>query len=290
MKKIYLLFAALALASFAFSQALPNPSFDNWSNNGSFDDPDDWNTLNSSTSTLGVLTAYKATGADVHSGPAAIRLITQFVPIININANGLATTGSINVQLMTIEGGIPYTMRPDSIAGWFKYNPQGADFGFVDFALTDGGNPEDTVGFAHFQTPNAVVGSYTYFSVPVNYYNTNTPVISRCIISSSQGVTSVVNSEMFIDDLSLVFNPDGVREPVFGKNNVKFNSVSRKLDVYSTAQSNIRILDITGKEVFKAVVKPGHSSFTLDNIPTGLYLYQLGDSFQHAFTGKLIAE
>src|SRR5688572_9076851 len=115
MKHIYFLLICLFAATTSFSQALPNAGFDSWTNNGSFDDPVDWNTLNSATSGWGVLTCLKATGADVHSGTAAIKLITQWVLIQN--ANGLATTGTIDVQNQTVVGGLPYTLRPDSITG-----------------------------------------------------------------------------------------------------------------------------------------------------------------------------
>ena len=289
MKKIYCLLISITISYSSFSQALPNAGFENWTNQGSYDDPDNWNTLNSATSGFGVLTCLKATGPDVHSGAAAIKLITQLV--IVQNANGLATTGTINIGQQTVEGGIPYTLRPDSITGWYKCDPQGNDFGFVDFLLHDGGNPEDTVGYAHFQTPNAAVNSFTYFSIPINYYNTNTPVMARCVMSSSAGVTSVLNSMMIIDDLALVFNSTGVREPLLGKSSVHFNSGNNKLKVFSTQYARISIIDLTGKQVFEREVMPGQSEFILGHLPAGLYVYRLltGEA-KVAASGKFITE
>lgn len=288
MQKIYALFISLFISAAAFSQALPNPSFDNWTNAGSYDDPDNWNTLNSATSGFGVLTCQKATGVDAHSGPAAIKLITQFVIIQN--ANGLATTGTINIAGQTVDGGIPYTLRPDSITGWYKCDPQGNDFGFVDFSLLDAAGT-DTVGFAHFQTPNAAVNTYTYFSIPINYHNANTPALSRCVMSSSEGVSSVLNSVLIIDDLALVFNPNGVRESVFGKNFVRYNSILKKLHVFTQQDSRISVIDMTGKKVFEHFVQAGNSDFMLSDLPAGLYVYMLADeATQSSVTGKFIAE
>lgn len=288
MKKIYLLFISILATSVVFSQALPNASFDNWTNAGSYDDPDNWNTLNSLTATFGVVTVQKATGADIHTGAAAIKMVT--LSVLGQNANGLATTGTINVAGMTVDGGIPYTLRPDSIIGWYKCAPQGADFGFVDFSLLDAAGT-DTVGFAHFQTPNAAVSSYTRFSVAINYYNATTPALSRCVMSSSAGVTSVLNSILIIDDLELVFNPNGIHESVFAKNTVSYYSALDKLTVFSNSTGHLIVSDITGKKIFDSSIEKGNSEFVLDKIVSGIYIYKLTDDFTgKSVTGKFIAE
>jgi hypothetical protein len=287
MKKLYILLISVLISSASFSQALPNPGFDNWTNAGSYDDPDNWNTLNSVTSNFGALTVQKATGADVHSGAAAIKMIT--LSVLGQNANGLATTGTINIAGATVDGGIPYTLRPDSITGWYKCAPQGVDFGFVDFTLFDAAS--DTVGFAHFQTPFTAVSAYTYFSLPIIYYNANTPALSRCVMSSSEGVSSVLNSVMIIDDLSLVFNPNGIHESLFGKDFVRYNPVNAKLHVFTQQRSKVSIIDMTGKLILEKTVEAGNSDFILAGLPSGLYIWRVADeTLKNAVTGKFIAE
>ena len=78
MKKIYLLALLPFLTTLTFAQnpALPNPGFESWHTSGNHLDPDNWNTLNNATGILGVFTATRATGADVHSGTYAIKLQT----------------------------------------------------------------------------------------------------------------------------------------------------------------------------------------------------------------------
>jgi hypothetical protein len=286
MKKFYSLILSVTISIAAHSQALPNAGFELWTNMGTYDNPDTWNTLNDLTSGFGVLTCLKATGADAHSGTAAIKLITQFVIIQN--ANGLATTGTIDVGNQTVTGGIPYTLRPDSLTGWYKCDPQGTDFGFIDFTLFDGGN--DTVGFVHFQTPNSAVTTYTYFSLPINYYNTNTPTLSRCVMSSSEGVSSVLNSMLIVDDLALVFNNTGVREPVFGRSSVKYLSGSKRLKVFAQQPALVTVIDMTGKKLFAQSVQAGYSEFELV-LPAGLYVYRISDDvLKAASNGKFLAE
>ncbi len=290
MKKIYLLFISVSFSVSAFSQALPNPGFENWTHvsAGNYDNPDNWNTLNSATWTFGAITAQKATSADAHSGSYAVKLKTLYVIIQN--ANGIVTTGSINVGNQTVDGGIPYTLRPDSITGWYKCDPQGGDNGFVDFGLYDAAGT-DTIGFAHFQTPTVAVTTYTYFSVPIVYRNANTPALSRCLVSSSAGYTSVLNSVMFVDDLELVLLPDGIRESVFGSNTVRYNESKSLLNVNSRQTASLAVIDMTGKQVFNSDVNPGTSEFRLSKLVRGLYVYMLTDeNGKKVSSGKFIVQ
>ena len=288
MKKIYILLISTFSFTQLYSQALPNPGFENWTTQGGYDDPDNWNTLNSLTVGLGAITAQKATGADVHTGAAAIKLVT--LSVLGQNANGLVTTGTINVAAQTVDGGIPYTLRPDSITGWYKCSPQGTDYGFVDFTLFDAAGT-DTIGFAHFQTPNSAVTTFTRFSIAINYHNANTPAISRCVISSSAGVTSQVNSMLIVDDLALIINGNGILEDMVPKNTVHYNSTNHKLHVVAQESGMISVTDMTGKKVFESAVENGDSEFALETLPAGIYIYTFsGNSTGHSSDGKFIAK
>lgn len=284
-----LLLLLFNINSFA-QNPLPNAGFETWSVVGIYENPSDWNTLNPSTSPLGVLTALKASGSDVHSGTNAIKLITKTV--LSLTANGIATTGVINTTTQTISGGIPYTGRPDSISGWYKYTPVGGDNGFLAFVLLDASN--DTIGFANFTTPNSTVSSYTYFSVAVNYYNTGTPVTARCLLSSSAGFTAVVNSTMFIDDLALIFNTTGTREELPTANTVlKYFSSSKKISIHSASVSisKAEILDISGKKIESYPLHSTKAEFTLENIKPGIYMVLLYDeSMNMQLSKKILVE
>ena len=167
----------------AQNAATPNPSFENWTVMGNHSDPDNWNTLNPNTSILGILTCTKATAAaDVHTGTAAIKLTTKSV--FGVTANGIATTATlITTPPYGVTGGLAYTQRPDSIVGWYKATPVNGDHGFVEFSLFDSNN--DTTGYVRFNFPAATVATYTRFSAAINYFNSNTPVLSQWILSSS---------------------------------------------------------------------------------------------------------
>jgi len=292
MKKItlLLLFSFFILKNLQAQNPLPNASFENWSSFGIYEDPDNWSTLNSSTAVVGVLTCLKATGADIHSGTNAIKLITKSV--LAQNANGIATTGTINTTAQTITGGIAYTGRPDSIAGWYKYTSVGGDNGFVAFVLLDASN--DTIGFANFTTPAATVSNYNYFSAAVNYFTSGTPTLSRCLLSSSAGFTAVINSTLFIDDLQLITNSTGVKEDLpTAENTLNYSASSGTISLHSPS-GNIRkidILDISGKYLTGYEVFSEKAQFNLPQLAPGIYLVMLYDANnQPRLTKKIMVE
>ncbi len=289
MKKLLsLIFLCLLMLQSTNAQiALPNPGFENWTSQGLYEDPDNWNTLNPSTAVLGILTALKATGADVYSGNNAIKLITKNV--LGQTANGIATTGTINTGNQTITGGIPYTDRPDSITGWYKCTPVGGDNGFLAFVLLDA--VEDTIGFSRFTTPTTTVGVYTYFSSAITYYSSASPVTARCLLSSSAGFTATVNSTLFMDDLALIFNSTGIKEELPGRaTSVHFNSASRQL-IVKAPMANItkaEIMDLKGSTLTTYAIYGVNSEVEIQSISAGIYFVVLSDESKKIVSIKKI--
>lgn len=131
-----------------FSQALPNADFENWTAGSGYDNPNNWSTLNSSTSFLGIVTVTKST--DAHSGTYSLRGETKFIGApFNIAAQAIVTTGTINANTMAVTGGIAYTLRPDSVVGWMKYEPVNTDTGSIEVLLMDA-SETDIIGRAKF--------------------------------------------------------------------------------------------------------------------------------------------
>jgi hypothetical protein len=278
LKKLYVILISLLFTHFsgvAQNAATPNPGFENWTQLGNRFDPNNWNNLNPSTAIIGVLTCTRATGADVHSGTYAIKLTTKSV--FGVTANGIASTATlITTPPYGVSGGIAYTQRPDSIVGWYRSTPATtADSGFVQFVLLGAAN--DTIGFVRKFFPNTPVGTYTRFSAPVIYSSAATPVNSYWILSSSNPLTPVVNSAIFIDDIDLIFNPSGVTEV---NGNAPFEIINtiidNDLEVMNTSGrvADLLIFDSTGKRVVSKAVQPGSQKFNLPQLSNGLYFYK----------------
>lgn len=230
MKKILLLTSLTLFGSnFIFAQTqLENPGFEGvWQDvSGSEDEPIDWSSLKSADALSGlapVVAFQEAT--DPHSGTRCIRL--QNVSSFGVVANGLLTNGRVHADfdpelgyVYTIpaspEWYTAFTDRPDSLVGWFKYAPQGGDQGKVEVLLHDitqtGKLPEATapqpnwVGKARYDVTTTTTG-WTRFSVPFNYFNTNSPTHILVVLSAGDSTQAIDGSIMHIDDLELVYNP-----------------------------------------------------------------------------------
>jgi len=192
------------------AQATPNAGFENWTYHpnffGDYDTPDNWDNANPQTELTGTFTCEKASGADAYSGSFAVKLITK--NIFTNDVPGVVTTGTLPTSAGDpITGGIAYTLRPDSITGWFKYTPQGGDNGFMEFSLYgSAANNADTIAEARFNTPTTTVSTYTRFSAPLVYYSANAVANSMWLLGSSNSdVNPVVGSTVYVDDLELIF-------------------------------------------------------------------------------------
>src|SRR6056297_3394099 len=122
-------------------QGLPNPDFESWNSEGgfftSYEDPEGWGTVNGATVSLGVTTATRATSPQyVQSGGSAVKLETEYLPLVNRTVPGICVTGTVNIETEDVEGGIPFQDRPSGINGWFQYYPTQNDTGQVGVVLT----------------------------------------------------------------------------------------------------------------------------------------------------------
>lgn len=207
MKKIVTLISILIVYTTGlWAQATPNAGFENWTIGGSFPTYDvvtSWDSPNSQTAVTGTFVCIKST--DMHSGSFSVKLISK--SIFGQIAPGIVTTGILPTQNGgSITGGVAYTLRPDSIAGWYKYTPASGDNGFAEFRLYGAGGTNDSVATAVFNTPATTVGTYTRFSKALTYYSSNAVANSIWVLCSSKdGTNAVVGSTLFADDLDLIF-------------------------------------------------------------------------------------
>jgi hypothetical protein len=300
MKKIITTIALAAIIITSNAQPTPNAGFESWTHHAAgitapaYDTPDSWNTLNATIalSIGGAVTCYKATAAgEYHGGAAAIKLVTASV--LGQTANGIATTGTINTTTFSIAGGIAYTGRPDSIVGFYRCAPVGVDSGFVELQLLGAGGGTDTVGYVRFKTTRATVSTYHRFSAHVNYRSTNPVVTALWIMSSSADATThVVNSTLWVDDLSMVFaSTVGIEEHNKQEITVGPNPASNYLLInnpYST-KGSIAIYDVTGRKISEQQFTNSSSSIDVSAFPAGLYFFAILDENKNTIkTEKII--
>src|SRR5215212_8148059 len=119
--KIFTVMCAMALGITSYGQAIVNGALESWTSTP-YDEPNGWmSSNNESIRRSGIVTATKVTG----QAGQAIKLETKvsggdtvFAFFTNTDGQGDPTKG---------EGGVPYTQKPDSIKGYYKYDIKSGD-------------------------------------------------------------------------------------------------------------------------------------------------------------------
>lgn len=325
MKKTFTFF----LTTFSFGlfaqQQLTNGGFETWGNAspGISAEPTGWysNKSGSNVAKLGPTTCFQD-GTIKRSGSYSVRLET--VSYFGTAVNGSASTGVINATGTNKSEGyigtinystssdirrLAFTSKPDSIVGYYQYTPGGAgEQGKVTAILHTGdyNDPETPVNSNHpdlsankiaralFVTPAASVSTWVRFSAPFVYINSNTPAyIMINMTSSNNQTTTITGSKIWLDDISFIYNPAGIKETSFDKmvnvyaheKNIYVDFINRNND-----QSTLEIYDVTGKVINSFQVQNNaFNSFDLSVLNSGLYLYKLSSQSQSKF-GKVFIQ
>jgi hypothetical protein len=291
---IILLFSIAALKAQP-NAATPNNGFESWTHFTStvnYDDPNNWNCLNPTTAPLGTVTCYKDS-TNPHSGKYAAHLITMSVFSVQ-TAPGALTTGTINTINQTINGGLPYTLRPDSMIGWYMYTSVSGDNGDCEFYLF-GATHADTIGQAFFSTPKSTVGTWTRFSLPIIYTSSATPDTALWIFSSSINQAGAqVGSQLFVDDLGLVKDSTTGIKNITNASNISVGPNPAINNIIINNKSNsaglmFTLYDVTGCEVERSKMTSGLTSINLSGVPEGVYIYSVQDNQNATIkTGRLV--
>lgn len=280
-KNLLVVFLFLCCFTVKAQVPLPNPSFENWSvtSGNTKDLPESWESVNSTVpgwqANLLSQTVFRET-SNPHTGTYCAHTKTANPPIPTYpKVNGLIATGIPNSATNGIDGGIPYTLRPDSFVGYYRATPVGADHATFEFCLRNAAGT-DTVGIARFDAPNATIGSWTRFSAPIVYRNANTPVQATALLSSSNGLQAVTGSEMWVDDIELVFNPTGI-VPVSATVNFAAINISNSylnIQLNANLKANIQIVDMAGRIIYNEIIT-GAAPIDISCFSAGIYTYVL---------------
>lgn len=292
MKKISVLFVVFFQAITISAQ--PNGGFEDWITEFSYETPEHWQTLNflSLTTPPNPLSAFKAIGADKHSGNYALKLKSVFLnqnPLPDsimqafemADTVGLAFTGKIYLSPLSFEEGFTYTSRPEKLQFWAKYAPVGGDSAVVYAYLKKwNGNTSDTVAFGNKAISATPV--YTFFEMPVNYRSNELPDSAFIgFLSSKDHVSARVNSTLFVDDVAFTgwvgLDEDKPEDRVA---KVFPNPARNTVTIYASSEGAeiINLRDISGRIVFSGNLQDKKTSINTDLFSQGVYFYEILDN------------
>ncbi len=272
MIKSFFITSLFILSIFVITDAqetLPNGGFENWQNQGSnTEEPTYWNgnKTGGGFANLGPQTCFQETSG-VHSGTYCLKL--QNNAIFGVVVNATATTGKIEVPSVDATDGYihtitsdpdfnyPFTGRPDSLVGWYKFTQEGTDIGRIqailhgdfDVEIPDEGSSEPFItGQAIYDLPNGDTNLWTRFSVPFTYENESLPSYILMIAMASTNIGDASsNTKLWVDDLSVVYSTSGVVENDFGdKLQVYPNPTNGNFSIDLGAEHMSVIANITG--------------------------------------------
>ena len=262
----------------AQQDTITNAGFERWTAVSSYEDPDDWTTLNPAGVILGAEMAFQSTAAgEFHSGSAAIKLVTADVQFFGMTPSVL-TTGEINTGTQEIEGGWPINSRPSAFGGWFRYDTLMADTGLVSITLSKinaGTGMSEIIGYAE-QDILATDSMFQNIELTVNYTSTEVPD-EVLLLMTSGGNSAQDGSALFVDDLYYSF-PSGIETPESIGLELFPNPVTNVLNIHSTAGlkfNSVQVYSIDGRLILTSTVNSNNSRVDVSSLKTGAYIIEL---------------
>ncbi len=292
-----LIFFSFSVINLYSQSQLENPGFEEWEEvlTGIFE-PKEWSSLktsdNTSLSSMAPVVCEKST--DAHSGNYSVKLKNVSSLVV---ANGTVTNGRVHPNLITSlaymytdtsdsQWSTPLSYRPDSITGWFKYDPKTGDSLEVKAVLHCGfgKQPDDNylnnwIAMAHYKSNLKTGNQWARFSAPFIYYSENTPQYILVILNSGNGYYPVAGSIAYFDDIELIYNnPLALKKQITGFFDYIYTIGNQYVVIQSQQPEqykNLKINDITGRIVWNCRVTSDHIDISGSNLKKGIYLVSL---------------
>lgn len=285
MKRFFTMVFLAANISLFSQTTIPNAGFENWTSQGSYENPDFWDSPNESTSSLGIVVA-EAENSIVYEGSYSAKISVQ--SSIFGALPGVLTLADFNFDLFsftsTIDGGTPFTGRPERFSGWFQYEPQNNDeclFGAI--LLKENGGTYDTVGTAGF-TNNQTLLTWTRFETAFEYRTTDAPTHLNIILLPTDINNPQVNSVVYVDALDLTY-ANAVPDDNISQTKVYLDGDQLHFPEMNSNEKNINIFDINGRCVFEKTQT--ENSIAISDFQQGVYIIRI-QSDNKVYNAKFI--
>jgi len=285
-----------------------NPGFEEWEEIGlgpNILEPTNWSSIKSTDDPDLNNTAPLVWGKsdDAHTGNYSLYLFT--LNLFGIKVPGTITNGRIHASMIP-DSGYTYTdpdnaewhtrlsAKPDSLVGWYKAKPEPGDYAKVKVVMHNGfiavSENQDTsayIGSGTRYLSGEVVNEWKRFSVPIKYYKSEKPEFILITISSSKGTDATPGSELWVDDLKLIYNNGtGITEE--NPDNLTLFSANNHLNVLVTGDKSdefiLRVYDISGKLQLQNSGKVNQKSTYAYDLPTGIYVVSV------SYNGKVLTK
>lgn len=322
-KQLLLLIACTGLGIAAQAQTtIPNSGFETWDNvSASNAEPTNWNSnrTGGGFATAGPQTCFRDTST--LGGGAYCTKVETGTAVGNV-VNGSCTTGKVEAPTFTKADGYihtipgdannsaPFTGRPDSLVFWFRYAPQGSDSPSVQARLHVGNcyvpetpsntnHPDSSVNIiarAEWVGTNTTQATWQRVSVPFVYVagaaGARTPeYILITMTGSSNNLGGTNGTILWVDEMSAVYNPNGINEvaQLSAKPYWRNGSLVTDLSGYGLTGASLQLFSTSGQLISEHRLNGNEMNVTPVEAATGVYIYRIV-SAQATTTGKIVKQ
>lgn len=275
MKKITLMTLVLSILITITDAQIPNNGFENWTNMGTYSNPDLWSCLNDTTALANIFTC--EIGTPGNPGNYYLKLTSKTVAGFGV-VPGVAVSGIINPTTMQPESGFAYNLRSANFTGKWQHMIFGTSQGFIDIQLTRWDVPSQArvlVASKHYNLTGMSM-SWNTFSIPLTYIDGNYP--DSCIITlSASGSTPANDDYLWVDDLAFTGSvPVGISElnsnsSIIIYPNPAMDVVTLEINKASYEDMELTIYTSAGKLVKSELLKHQQHQLNVADLSNGIY-------------------
>ncbi|HNZ42809.1 MAG TPA: T9SS type A sorting domain-containing protein [Bacteroidales bacterium] len=289
MKKFYLFFLTVFFVFSATAQ-IPNAGFETWTNDTT---PVSWNGAMSVTVmgfyNFDLATVEKST--DAHNGTYAAMLTSdRTIPIVGTLLPGILSYGKNVYDILSgiqVSGGIPVTVKPLKIKGYYKYaNVNNDTMGIMGICYKSG----DTIATGGLMSASTV-SSYTYFEFDLDYTQSLMPDTFNIIAVSSAGAAAQTGSALYLDDIEVVITGAGFEETISVDDLVKLSPNPTQglltVELMPNETNFITVYDFSGKPVLAQQPVINRTKLDMSAFSNGVYFIEIINS-NGRYTKKLV--
>ena len=274
-KKLAFIIILSGLTLTGFCQ-IPNWSFENWVNEGGYENPESWGTTNSITASNDIFTATK----DSSGNPGSYYLKLTSKSDGSRVVNGIAVSGTLDTAILLPVSGFPYAHRPKTFTGKWQHMIYGTSQGSVSALLTRwnvANGTRETIGAVNV-TLSRMAMSWVDFSIDFNYASGYYP--DTCIIVlKASGANPTVDDYLWVDNLAFNDSVAGISEhpselikifPNPASDRVEFSGLTNDF-----AGGNLIIYDFEGKAILEKSINALPLEINTSSYSNAPYTYNL---------------
>ncbi|MBI5540985.1 MAG: PCMD domain-containing protein [Bacteroidia bacterium] len=300
MKHFVLFIAFFAFCTLVNAQYINNNGFETWGTTTGAD-PTGWSSPNSIIAGFMSPPVVTKETTDFYSGLNSAKFETKSV--FGYAVPGILTNGTISVNMtstppIAVNGGTPFTQRPASFKGYYKYTPSGSDNCLLAAVLLKRNTTTsalDTIAYAQF-TNVATVSAWTQFQADFTYNLPDNPDTLQIILISSNPNAAVVGSILKVDELFLEGGTLGLNKHYLQKDvnifpNPANDIVNIQFSYESKSETSVSMFSLVGQKVKEFTLPKGTelSSLNIRDLKKGMYFIQI-QSGKDKFTQKISVE